>query len=304
MIKDTLTPYQTLNSDAWDSAYELKPNIIMGHNRAATRGVVNKDNAHPFTCEHVTLMHNGTLDTHLSHSKIRTGTDSESVCIHLAEQGVESMWSNLDGAAALVWFDEKANSLNFLRNLQRPLVFLFTEDEKNLIWASEEWMIDRAVTYWGLKNVNKTSMRPNADAHLSFTQSGNGKIQCGTEILKPCTKPIYNNYGFTATKGTLIGGGKNPFPKGGGGKKLTSNSTGDRGTKTIDIPHRTFPTYLSVEKFLTDYTHCGLCFSPLDEAEHGNCTIIDEQVAVCTDCSNVAELHDITVTPLFISNCK
>ena len=44
--------FDNIKTDSW---------AIFGHNRAATRGSVSRENAHPFTFGDVTLMHNGTL---------------------------------------------------------------------------------------------------------------------------------------------------------------------------------------------------------------------------------------------------
>lgn len=120
-------------------------NLYIGHNRAATTGAVTADNAHPFNYGHIWGAHNGTLtnisqlDDHKSFD-----VDSKALFSHMAANGVEHAIRNVGGAYSLVWYDENENTINFLRNSQRPLFFAFSRDNGTLFWASEYWMIDRA----------------------------------------------------------------------------------------------------------------------------------------------------------------
>jgi glucosamine--fructose-6-phosphate aminotransferase (isomerizing) len=51
---------QYVSTNSFDK-YKVDAWASFGHNRAATRGSVSRENAHPFTFGDVTLMHNGTL---------------------------------------------------------------------------------------------------------------------------------------------------------------------------------------------------------------------------------------------------
>ena len=52
--------------------------VVVGHNRAATKGATTDDNAHPFIEDHICLVHNGTLHTHkhLADKEV----DSHAIC--------------------------------------------------------------------------------------------------------------------------------------------------------------------------------------------------------------------------------
>lgn len=100
---------------------------VIGHNRAATRGAVMDDTAHPFTHGDVTLVHNGSL---FDHRQIGGGNtfdvDSEAVCWAINQcdgdmEAVSALLNELDGAFALVWYNKKAHKLYFARNDERPL---------------------------------------------------------------------------------------------------------------------------------------------------------------------------------------
>ena len=124
-----------------------KYTFIVGHNRKATQGSTVTKNAHPFQHEHITLVHNGTLDT-------RNGVpgsslievDSEAICYAIAKNGAKDILPKLDGAYALVWYDSLQCTLNLARNNDRPLHFAFSEDGDNMFFASEPWMIRELVS--------------------------------------------------------------------------------------------------------------------------------------------------------------
>jgi len=94
--------------------------FIIGHNRAATKGKRVWKDTHPFTEKHITLVHNGTL---LSQKELndKVSVDSHAICMHLAENGYKETLETIDGAFALAWADSTARTLNFVRNIQRPL---------------------------------------------------------------------------------------------------------------------------------------------------------------------------------------
>lgn len=129
----------------------FKSKAFIGHNRAATKGAVNDFNAHPYECGHILGAHNGTLSVK-SWDKLqeligeKTGTDSHAIFLCIEKFGIEETVKHLQGAWALVWIDTKENTLNFLRNKERPFWYAYTADFKKVIWASEHWMIRAAVS--------------------------------------------------------------------------------------------------------------------------------------------------------------
>lgn len=123
--------------------------IWIGHNRASTIGASTRANAHPFMCEHITGVHNGTLEkSSMAALAARLpevyGTDSETIFTHIAVYGIEETVKLLQGAWALVWYDSIEKTLNMLRNDQRPLFTCEIErgDKGNVLtWASDWKMI-------------------------------------------------------------------------------------------------------------------------------------------------------------------
>ena len=115
---------------------------FIGHNRAATRGVVSTYNAHPYQFDHIVGAHNGTLDYHAVQDLEkaigeRFPVDSMAIFAGIAKLGLNETISMLQGAWALTWVDLKQNTLNFLRNKERPLFFAHDKDFKRVFWASQ-----------------------------------------------------------------------------------------------------------------------------------------------------------------------
>jgi hypothetical protein len=99
----------------------------------------------------VTMMHNGTLTSQNTLDQAyKFGTDSECIAWNLSQVEPENagdVISKIDGAFALVWYDERDQSLNFIRNNERTLYLSVDNADKctKLMWASEPYMIDMVV---------------------------------------------------------------------------------------------------------------------------------------------------------------
>lgn len=124
--------------------------IFIGHNRFATKGRVNAVNAHPYQYGHIVGVHNGTLETSswLELEKElgeRFEVDSQALICAIAKLGIEKTVPLLRGAWSIVWYDQNENSLNFLRNKERPMWYAYTKDFSRMFWASEYPVIQAAV---------------------------------------------------------------------------------------------------------------------------------------------------------------
>ena len=146
--------------------------LFLGHNRAATAGEVTNDNAHPFKADNIVGVHNGTLrGRHRLKGWNKYGTDSEALIASIAEKGIEETWKLVDGAAAIVFYDEVAETLSFMRNAERPLVFASTEDGKGLFFSSEAGILRAAAARRGIKLDNLLTPKP----HHLFEYHYDGK---------------------------------------------------------------------------------------------------------------------------------
>ena len=120
----------------------------VGHNRAATIGGVSMDTAHPFQEGPITLVHNGTLQSTstLPQDQTETGAhnDSHTVAKNLAAVAPDKaheIVGRLDGAYALVWYDERTESLSIVRNNARPMSLGYSPQTQTIYFASEPHML-------------------------------------------------------------------------------------------------------------------------------------------------------------------
>lgn len=139
-----------------------KPFGIIGHCRAATQGDVNVENAHPFSIDHIVGVHNGTIAN--IRGKTKDGTDSEALYNILAEEGLQAaVDAARSGAYALVWVDQRAQTLNMIRNKERSLYYMVSAGV--MYWASEAMMLSLIASRDNLRGDIKLL---EVDTHLSL----------------------------------------------------------------------------------------------------------------------------------------
>lgn len=133
------TKHKEGNKRLFNSVHD---NFFMAHTRAATKGNITNDNAHPFEFDNIIGMHNGTLvDKKYQHP---TKTDSELLLEDINERGVIPVLKELDpvSAYALVIFDKNTGRFTFTRNIQRKLYACFCRNRSVMYWASEDSMLE------------------------------------------------------------------------------------------------------------------------------------------------------------------
>lgn len=119
---------------------EIRPCIMAGHARAATKGSVKLSNAHPFQVNGITGMHNGTIHSFVD--SVLDRTDSEVLMEKIGTKGVDDALIDAHyGAYAIVYFDHAKRTLNIARNDQRPL-FYMRSGGAVIAWASEHRMLE------------------------------------------------------------------------------------------------------------------------------------------------------------------
>ena len=142
LVKAVGTPWDLAENSKFNSAFMGVCKVLIGHNRWATKGKINKANAHPFEFDNIAGAHNGTLrTTHQLDDNTWFDVDSENIYHHMNKHGVYDTIPKLNGAYVLTWYDKGQNTVNLIRNHERPLYYCFSEDMKTLYWASEPWII-------------------------------------------------------------------------------------------------------------------------------------------------------------------
>lgn len=152
VVKEVGDPFVLLTSNKFLRAMRTPNKCLIGHNRFATTGKVNRTNAHPFEAGDLIGVHNGTLkNKYAIPGHVLYDTDSEALYNHINDVGLEEAMAKVEGAWALVWFNKEDNSINFLRNDQRPMYVGVSEDNKLIMWASESWMLTVAASRNNIK---------------------------------------------------------------------------------------------------------------------------------------------------------
>ena len=150
-------------------------------------------------------MHNGTVTKSRFDNHTKYDTDSEALFAHMNTHGVEDTWRITEGAASLVWYNKQDNTVNFLRNDERPMWLYWSKSGRQLYFASEPWMII------GICLRNKEVL----DDEGPFKTKINRVYQLNVDTLgvverdlKPAPKPTYTAYnGYK-------GGWKNDYSSG------------------------------------------------------------------------------------------
>lgn len=110
---------------------------LFGHCRAATKGHLSASNAHPFVTTNLVGVHNGTITSGIT---IPDGeTDSQALFESIDRDGLVPTLSKVVGAYALIWYDNRDGSINFIRNNDRTL--FYARRNSSVIVSSEESML-------------------------------------------------------------------------------------------------------------------------------------------------------------------
>lgn len=173
--KLALNPIDFLDLGSVKSMITTQALALIGHNRQATQGAVNNNNAHPFTHGDITLAHNGTLTNkwqlQRDFSAPTFDTDSELICWLIDQYELSSVIPALEGAFALTWWDERNQSINIIHNGERP--FHLTGVGNNIYWASEKHMLAWLLSRNNISTKETHIYQPKVGLHLEFKYEAN-----------------------------------------------------------------------------------------------------------------------------------
>lgn len=147
LLKVASHPYHLLQNPEWSKwrAKAWDGHLILGHNRKATVGdKTNPENAHPFISkdDRIILVHNGFIDNWTKFDpKNEIRVDSAVLPGLLSDHNGDfaKVAPQISGAFALVWYDTKDHTVNFVRNKERPLALM--ETSQAVFFASEPGML-------------------------------------------------------------------------------------------------------------------------------------------------------------------
>lgn len=293
---------------------------FIGHNRAATRGVKNSTNAHPYQYGRITGAHNGTLDmacTRELEEKLGEKFEVDSMAIFAAIErfGVDETIPMLQGAWSLVWHDADDKTINFIRNDKRPMWRGWAKDCRTMFWASEWKMIDCAVSVVGHNSGTSpvTELWAHPEKGYRFTQTiedvlysykiddikkakdapldGKVKELKGKEPAPVTTTYQGGHVPFTAV-GSQQGSLRNQFRQ----KKTVSQNTSGHTNKdpkekqsiVVHLPTGGEPYghFLTPKQF-GEMAHdgCSWCSKSIEWGDEGVTVFKRDEIILCAECS-------------------
>jgi hypothetical protein len=203
MRKDAVDPWTFVGSEDMKAVMDGGSTIFaLGHTRAPTQGKVVKENSHPFSFSNVIGVHNGTIHGKFPH-RDEFETDSESLYKLINEVGIDEALKEINNLAiepayALVFYDRKAKTLNFIRNEKRPLFLAWNAHEGTMFWASEYGMIRFVLDRRGVKLSEKKGFTPFLiPPHELFTFNVGKSYSWVDKFTKrtiEIKRPTYHNY--------------------------------------------------------------------------------------------------------------
>lgn len=186
VAKQIGNPYELFDCGAFQRAMQGVNRCIIGHNRYATVGAGSRKNAHPFEFDTIVGAHNGTLSNKYAlHDGYKFDVDSQALFNHIEEKGLRDAINIAKGAYTLVWWDKINESINFLRNKERPLWMVVSQDKRAMFWASELWMLEAILPRNQILTEEPFFLEP--DMHLSIGIDNKGVI--AKPVVTPMAQP-------------------------------------------------------------------------------------------------------------------
>jgi len=208
---------------------------MIGHNRKSTIGKIGDDTAHPFVINDTfAMVHNGTL---YNHSKLaETTVDSEALA-HVIERALngddhtlkhlEDELKEVNGAYAVVGYNQATHKIHMIRNSQRPMCL--AETAESYFFASEGNMLQWILNRNGVKPTSLISVAEDMWLTFSFDSEGDASLAMDKLDTKkfyiPVTTGTTTKVGAVITKGSNVEVSKNEY------KKLKKNLVG----KTLEF---------------------------------------------------------------------
>lgn len=194
-------PFDLLDSNAFKNITKGFSRVLLGHNRYATTGNVNKKNAHPFEVGDIIGVHNGTLrNKYQLADSAMFQVDSENFYHHVEKHGLRDAVNIAEGDYCFVWWDTAFNEINFLRNAGRPMWLCTNRSKSAVFFASERWMLD-SILYRNDDEALEIYSLP-TDMHTRFSISNMGKIEKPVVVEMKQTERNFQQGSWTASGGT------------------------------------------------------------------------------------------------------
>lgn len=214
VLKTVGTPDNLLMDKRWEEMKKGANRVMCGHNRYATKGGINRRNAHPFEFDNVTGVHNGTLSSYYDlEGYHKFDVDSECLYNSVDKLGLKETMGKISGAWAMVYWDARDSRLHFLRNKERPLYLTRTKNGNVWFWASELWMLLGVAHRNNVEIEEPYLLKEDNHASLAFDDKTGQPIDLLQEEVKGkapayTAGTFYGQGGSKGNAGSAAGGAK------------------------------------------------------------------------------------------------
>ncbi len=197
--KGAVAPYAFLQNKVWKSLKTgaFRDGLMMfGHNRKATEGNINNNNAHPFVEGNTTLIHNGSLQNwrslmrHDKREKHGIQVDSHVIAYLFEHENYLDVLKEVVGAYVFIWYNAKERVLRIARNEERPLHWGKEEKSGSYFFASEGNMLRCIANRRMGSEIKVAHMLKEGLVHTYTVDTNGGYSYEGTEEVPQAKKSV------------------------------------------------------------------------------------------------------------------
>lgn len=270
-IKSASDPTDCLTRSNFSAFIERKHWFIAGHTRKATRGVINKKNAHPFRYGNIIGSHNGQVTAPPQYD-----VDSQYLFDMLSRNlgNYAEAFKGIQGYWALTWFDGKHFYLqaydNKLTLARKGNTWYYSSDRDHLsaaIGKADEWITlenGATIRFASCGKLERLEAFVSTAGRGGFYKSSTSgyKSAAGTSIVggtyqKPYTpSQLYREHYGNVFSPDLPGGGygRAVVPQSNYNQMLTSAEFDDAQELALECGYNGFYDYIKMEEYVAEYT--------------------------------------------------
>lgn len=156
--------------------------VLLGHTRMATHGVISGKNAHPFHFDHIIGAHNGILSNWKQieqQEKTKFEVDSEAIFYLLAHHAMSRI-TELEGSLGAWWYDLKTKEVHLVSHMQTLSYVVLPE---RFVFSSDFFHLQQIYPDEKIQDVRD-------DEHVTIKEDGSFTVE-----EMPWPKPLRQYYG-------------------------------------------------------------------------------------------------------------